>query len=132
MRLSHTHTHTLSACRPGAYTLSFTAEYAEIEPSRAEIDATRGPLLLEFGAPWCPHCQVIQPTLQKLFERFSEVRHIKIYDGRGRPLGRSFRVKLWPNLVFMKDGKVMLQHARPGDDEIADGLRILTSVQTPE
>src|SRR5688500_18965077 len=87
--------------------MPYTADYAEVEPPRAEIDALAGPLLLEFGAPWCPHCIDVQPTLAEMLEQHPEVRHIKIYDGKGQPLGRSFRVKLWPNLVFMRDGKVV-------------------------
>ena len=102
--------------------MGYTADYAETEPTRAEIDTIAGPLVVEFGAPWCPHCHVVQPTLQDLFNQFPEVRHIKIYDGSGQPLGRSFRVKLWPNLVFMEAGTVRLQIARPGREEILDGF----------
>ena len=105
--------------------MGYTVEYADTEPTRAEIDRIAGSVLLEFGAPWCPHCQVVQPTLQELLERFPEVRHIKIYDGKGQPLGRSFRVKLWPNLVFMRDGKLLMQMARPGEGQIRDGMRVL-------
>lgn len=36
-------------------------------------------------------------------------------DGSGRPLGRSFRVKLWPTLVFLKDGKEIERVVRPTD-----------------
>ncbi len=109
----------------------FTSEYADVEPTRAEIDAIAGPLLIEFGAPWCPHCQVVQPTLQNLLERFPEVRHIKIYDGKGRPLGRSFRVKLWPNLVFMRVGKVLVQLARPSEKEIVESFGAITATDLP-
>jgi thioredoxin 1 len=51
-----------------------------------------------------------------------DVTHIKIYDGRGKPLGRSFRVKLWPSFIFMRDGKVIQQMARPDPDEIEEGI----------
>ena len=105
--------------------MAYTREHTTNEPTRAEIDASAGPLLVEFGAPWCPHCQVVQPTLIELFKQYPDVRHIKIYDGRGKPLGRSFRVKLWPNLVFLRDGKVQLQLARPSDDEIARGFELI-------
>lgn len=105
--------------------MGYTANYAEVEPTRAEIDALAGPVLVEFGAPWCPHCQAVQPTLQRLLTQFSDVRHIKVYDGRRRPLGRSFRVKLWPNLVFRRNGATVMQLARPDDDEIHRGFEVL-------
>jgi thioredoxin 1 len=97
------------------------------EPTRAEVDAIAGPVLLEFGASWCPHCQAIQSEMASLLARHAEVRHIQIEDGKGKPLGRSFRVKLWPNLVFLRDGRVLRQLARPSLGEIRDAMAELTS-----
>jgi thioredoxin 1 len=102
------------------------SEYATQEPTRAEVDSLSGPVLVEFGAPWCPHCQAIQPQLADLFKQFPTVNHIKVEDGRGKPLGRSFRVRLWPNLVFMRDGQVVQQSARPETDEIRSGFEAVT------
>jgi thioredoxin 1 len=45
------------------------------------------------------------------------IRHIKIEDGRGRKLGRSFQVKLWPTFIFLKDGKEMSRVVRPRTPE---------------
>ena len=42
------------------------------------------------------------------------VRHIRIEDGRGRPLGRSFRVKLWPTLIYLEAGVEKGRVVRPG------------------
>jgi thioredoxin 1 len=100
--------------------------YAETEPTRDEVDAIAGPVLVEFGAPWCPHCQAIQPHLASLLSHFPQVKHIKVEDGKGKPLGRSFRVKLWPNLVFLRDGQVVQQSARPEEDEVRRGLEAIT------
>ncbi len=36
-------------------------------------------------------------------------------DGKGRPLGRSYGVKLWPTLVFLKDGHEVARVVRPAD-----------------
>jgi thioredoxin 1 len=55
-------------------------------------------------------------------KQYPTVRHIQVEDGPGRPLGRSFRVKLWPNLVFLRDGRVVKQFARPGVAEARAGL----------
>lgn len=89
--------------------------YAETEPSRAEIDALQGAAVIEFGAPWCGHCNAAQPLLAAAFADYPRVRHIKIEDGKGRPLGRSFQVKLWPTLVFLNDGQEIARVIRPGD-----------------
>jgi thioredoxin 1 len=94
----------------------------EREPTREEIDRTEGPIVLEFGASWCPYCQALAPKLAGLLRAYPEVRHIRIEDGPGRPLGRSFRVKLWPNLVFLRDGAPIKQVARPDVEEVREGL----------
>jgi len=105
--------------------MGYTSEYRDHEQTRAEVDALTGAVLVEFGAPWCPHCQAIQSALEALLRENPDIQHIKIYDGKGQPLGRSFRVKLWPNLVFMRDGKVLMQMARPKPEEIRQGVDAL-------
>jgi thioredoxin 1 len=98
------------------------SESDDREPTRAEVDQMDGPVLLEFGASWCPHCQALAPKLAGLLEDYPHVRHIKIEDGPGRSLGRSFQVKVWPNLVFLRDGHVVMQLARPDETEVKQGL----------
>ncbi len=97
----------------------------ETEPTRDEIDRTQGPVLLEFGASWCPFCKALAPKLSGLLRDYPGIRHIRIEDGPGQPLGRSFRVKIWPNLVFLKDGQVVQQSARPEVDEVRKGLNAI-------
>jgi thioredoxin 1 len=92
------------------------------EPSREEIDRMEGAVLVEFGASWCGHCLSLAPRLSRALKDYPEVRHIKVEDGPGRPLGRSFRVKLWPTLVFMRDGRVVRQISRPDVEEVREGL----------
>jgi thioredoxin 1 len=57
---------------------------------------------------------------------FPQVRHIEVEDGKGKPLGRSFQVKLWPTFVFLRDGQVVEQLVRPGPAQIRKGLEALT------
>jgi thioredoxin 1 len=95
--------------------------YLNPGPSREEIDAKRGPLLLEFGTDWCGHCQAATPAIAESLARFPAVEHIKIEDGPGRPLGRSFRVKLWPTAIFLKDGVEVTRAVRP---ESAEEIRL--------
>jgi len=104
--------------------MSYVSDFPAGEPTRAEVDALPGTTLLEFGAPWCPHCQAVQPQLRQLLG--PEVRHIKVEDGRGKPLGRSFAVKLWPNLVFLRDGQVLAQLARASSQDIESAFQLFS------
>ena len=103
------------------------SEYLEPEPTRDQVDAMLGPVVLEFGAHWCGYCQALAPKLAAELNRYPAIRHIKVEDGRGKPLGRSFRVKLWPTLVFLKDGQAVQQSARPEIDEVREGLQAIVS-----
>lgn len=86
-------------------------------PTRAEVDALAGPTLVEFGTSWCGHCRAAQAPLAVALARHPGVRHLKVEDGPGQRLGRSFGVRLWPTLVFLRDGREVERLVRPKDSE---------------
>jgi len=96
--------------------MALSTVYAQSEPKRAEVDALEGPTLLEFGNAWCGHCRAAQPLLAAALRDHPHIRHLKIADASGRRLGRSFRVKLWPTFIFIKDGKELARLVRPRDE----------------
>jgi thioredoxin 1 len=54
------------------------------------------------------------------------VRHLRVEDGPGRALGRSFGVKLWPTLVFLRDGREVDRLVRPTEAaQVAAALKAL-------
>jgi thioredoxin 1 len=104
-----------------------SADYLALEraPRREEIDRTAGLVLLEFGTDWCGFCRAAAPQVESFLRQHPGVRHIKVEDGPGRPLGRSFRVRLWPSLVFLRDGVVVRQLARPSAAELREAFEAL-------
>jgi thioredoxin 1 len=101
------------------------------EPSRAEVDTLPGSVLLEFGAAHCGHCRAAQPLIAGALARHPQVRHIKVEDGSGRPLGRSFRVKLWPTLVFLREGREVARLVRPADPAAIEQALVQVGAAAP-
>jgi thioredoxin 1 len=100
-----------------------------MEPTREQVDAMPGPTLLEFGASWCGHCHAAQPAIAQVLAELPHVRHLRVEDARGKRLGRSFGVKLWPTLVFMLDGSEVARLVRPRSvDEVRRAISKIAAV----
>lgn len=99
--------------------IGFSPDYAEEAFTFEQIGEMLGEALLEFGAPWCGHCQAASSAIKEVLTEHPGLHHIKIYDGKGKPLGRAFKVKLWPTLILLKDGNEVARLVRPiSSDEV--------------
>ena len=108
--------------------MPYAAQHLAQPPSRAEVDQRPGAAVLEFGTPWCGHCQRAQPLIEQALQGRADVGHIKVEDGPGERLGRSFGVKLWPTLVFLKDGQEVARLVRPQTpQEVLDAVQAIAS-----
>jgi thioredoxin 1 len=98
------------------------------EPSRDFINHIFGAVMLEFGAEWCGYCQAAQDIISQSIAAFPQVEHLRIEDGAGRRLGRSFNIKLWPTLIFLKDGIELNRLVREiNSSELTASLALITS-----
>lgn len=104
--------------------MPYDPEYHEQAPTKDDIDQTTGKVVLDFGANWCPYCQELSPTLESLLSGADDVKHIRVADGKGKLLGRSYRVKLWPTLVLLQDGELVAQLVRPSANTAKSELAV--------
>ena len=87
--------------------------YTADAPAREDVERWPGVVALEFGTDWCGFCRTAQPIIRAALATQGELKHVKVEDGKGRPLGRSFRITLWPTLIFLRDGKEVARVVRP-------------------
>ena len=95
--------------------MPFERHHLAQPPTQNQVERLRGVAVLEFGTPWCGHCLRAQPLIEQALAARTDVQHFKIEDGKGKPLGRSYSVKLWPTLVFLHDGQEVARLVRPAD-----------------
>lgn len=115
--------------------MQLTQTYAGETTTRGEVDALPGVTVIEFGTPWCGYCQIAQPILAQAFEPLPPLRHLKISDGKGQALGRSFGVKLWPTVILLQDGQEIARLIRPSNvnavAELLARASLVTSLSKP-
>ena len=110
--------------------MGFNPDYSEDAPTLAQISALPGDAILEFGAPWCGHCQAARPAIEEVLSAHTSLPHIKVFDGKGKSLGRAFRVKLWPTLILLHNGTEVARLVRPlGADQLHQLLAQHRSLQ---
>ena len=95
--------------------MSYERHHLAQPPTLDQVERLRGAAVLEFGTPWCGHCLRAQSLIEQALASRTDVQHFKIEDGKGKPLGRSYSVKLWPTLVFLQDGQEVARVVRPAD-----------------
>jgi thioredoxin 1 len=100
-----------------------TLGYLEEQPSRQDVDAMTGDVVLEFGANWCGICRSAKPLIDEVLAGRPNTQRIKVADGKRLPLGRSFGVKLWPTLILLRNGDEVGRVVRPRDrSELEEAL----------
>lgn len=93
--------------------MGFNPDYTEEMLTLEQISELVGDAVLEFGVPWCGHCLAARPAVEEALSKYSQLPHIKVYDRKGKSLGRAFRVKLWPTLIILHDGVEVARLVRP-------------------
>lgn len=95
--------------------MGFNPEYSEETLTADQVSELVGDVLIEFGTPWCGHCQAALPAVKNILQQHTDMPHIKVYDGKGKRLGRVFKVKLWPTFILLHNGQEVARLVRPTD-----------------
>jgi len=104
-----------------ALSIGFNATYHEDTPTIEEIITKEGNVILEFGAPWCGHCRAAASAIETALSK-RKLPHIKIFDGKGKVLGRHYKVTRWPTLILLVSGNEVGRLVRPTDADTIETL----------
>jgi thioredoxin 1 len=101
--------------------LSPDADEASFEREVLRSDV---PVLVEFYADWCPTCQAMAPTLEKLAEEMPDAKIVRVNVDDSPQLAARYGIDSIPSLLVFKDGQVIAAHVGLAS---RDQLRALVS-----
>src|SRR5689334_12835994 len=86
------------------------AKLTEVTTASFDRELAGLPVLIEFGAPRCPPCRMIEPEVAKIAERYAgRVRVLACNVDDNPELADRYSVLSIPTLLMFKDGEVVGQ-----------------------
>ena len=80
----------------------------EVRDETFENDVLRhdGPVIVDFGAPWCPPCRALEPTFEALAGEFDgAVRFLKLNIDDNPEATQRYGVRGIPTLILFREGR---------------------------
>lgn len=72
-----------------------------------EVSNSNIPVLIDFFAPWCVHCKMLAPVLEKVANEVRDVKICKLDIDEESDIAKQFQIDVVPTLVLIKDNRVI-------------------------
>lgn len=74
----------------------------------SEVINSNIPVLVDFGAPWCGPCKMIEPYIEEIAKEFNgKIKVCKLNIEDASQIATQYTVMSIPTLMIFKDGKIM-------------------------
>ncbi|KAF8378380.1 hypothetical protein HHK36_029719 [Tetracentron sinense] len=88
---------------------------------RAHFDASKLStqlMVIDFTATWCKPCRLMEPAIEEMAAKFTDVGFVKIDVDELMEVARAFEVQAMPSFLLIKQGKVVDKVVGTKKDEL--------------
>ena len=82
-----------------------------------DVLQSSAPVLIDFWAPWCTHCRVLNPMLEVFARENGQIRIGKVNIDEEQDLAKKFGIMSIPTVLYIKDGAVKEKKVAPQELE---------------
>lgn len=94
-------------------------KYIELNNDNFDSVTGNGVSLVDFWAPWCGPCKMLNPVIEKLVDEFDGKANIcKVNTDEESDLASKFGIRSVPTIIFIKNGEVVGQMVGVASEQV--------------
>ena len=74
---------------------------------RSEIIDNKATAVVDFFATWCGPCRMMAPIIDKLAEKYSDIKIVKIDVDEAPKVAEFYKISTIPTILFFKNGEAV-------------------------
>ena len=94
-------------------------KYIELNNDNFDSVTSNGVSLVDFWAPWCGPCKMLNPIIEKLVDEFEgKAKICKVNTDEENDLAARFGIRSVPTMIFIKNGEVVGQMVGVSSEQV--------------